>query len=133
MNITVLNLNSNQRLHPDLKWLYEPVATRDEEARSLAKERQAQLTKPPGSLGELETLALNFAGWQGTARPTLDNIRVRVFAGDHGIINEGVSAFPQAVTAQMIHNFARGGAAISVLAKQHDAGFSVVNLSHYIS
>jgi len=104
------------------------VAPVSQTARDAAGERQRQLTKPPGSLGRLEDLAVAFAGWQGTALPVLDRCRVRVFAADHGIAAEGVSAFPQAVTVEMIRNFARGGAAISVLAQRYGADFRVVNL-----
>ena len=108
--------------------LTRPVPPIDTEARKQAQTRQNQLTKPPGSLGRLEDLAVDLAGWQGVAVPRLDRIRVRVFAADHGIAAEGVSAFPQAVTAQMVANFARGGAAISVLSRLHGADFRVVNL-----
>src|SRR5690606_35389019 len=115
MDITVLKLHND----PDLSWLQTPVATIDQAARTAALERQNQLTKPPGSLGRLESLAVDFAGWQGTPLPSLDTIQIRVFAGDHGIARVGVSAIPQAVTGEMIANFARGGAAISVLAQQY--------------
>ncbi|WP_407638088.1 nicotinate-nucleotide--dimethylbenzimidazole phosphoribosyltransferase [Marinobacter lipolyticus] len=93
-----------------------------------ATDRQQALTKPPGSLGRLEQLAVQLAGLQKTEQPTVDPVRITVFAGDHGVCEEGVSAFPQEVTAQMIANFAGGGAAISVLAKQLDASLEVVNL-----
>ena len=98
--------------------LTAPVAAIDIAAQEAARQRQQQLTKPPGSLGRLEDIAVAFAGWQGTPLPALDHCRVRVFAADHGIAADGVSAFPQAVTAEMIGNFARGGAAISVLARR---------------
>ncbi|MCB1690083.1 MAG: nicotinate-nucleotide--dimethylbenzimidazole phosphoribosyltransferase [Halioglobus sp.] len=97
-------------------------------AMDAARERQQQLTKPPGSLGELEALAVQFAGWQGRSDPRIDSVHIRIFAGDHGVVAEGVSAFPQAVTVQMIQNFAAGGAAIAVLARHCGADFSVVNL-----
>lgn len=109
-------------------WFETPVAPIDTRSRDRAAARQNQLTKPPGSLGRLEELAVDLAGWQGTDRPTLEHCRVRVFAADHGVVAEGVSAFPQAVTVEMIRNFARGGAAISVLARQLEADFLVVNL-----
>lgn len=94
----------------------------------LATERQQILTKPPGSLGQLEHLAVQLAGLQGKEHPTIDPVRITVFAGDHGVCEEGVSAFPQEVTAQMIANFASGGAAISVMAKHLGASLEVVNL-----
>ena len=84
-------------------------------------------TKPPGSLGRLEALALQLALVQDCARPRIERAEVRVFAGDHGVAAEGVSPYPQAVTAQMVANFLAGGAAISVLAKQFDAALAVVD------
>ncbi|WP_341938662.1 nicotinate-nucleotide--dimethylbenzimidazole phosphoribosyltransferase [Marinimicrobium sp. C2-29] len=117
-------------MHSDasLEWLDQPVAPIDSRAAEAARQRQAQLTKPPGSLGRLETLAEQFAGWQGQVRPALERIRLCVFAADHGIAARGVSAFPQAVTAQMVNNFCRGGAAVSVLGERCDADFRVINL-----
>ncbi|MFT6259569.1 MAG: nicotinate-nucleotide--dimethylbenzimidazole phosphoribosyltransferase [Bermanella sp.] len=93
-----------------------------------ATEHQLTLTKPPGALGALENVAITLAAHQGMLKPALDNIFISVFAADHGVAKQGVSAFPQAVTAEMIKNFASGGAAISVLAKQLSANFEVVNL-----
>jgi nicotinate-nucleotide--dimethylbenzimidazole phosphoribosyltransferase len=84
-------------------------------------------TKPPGSLGRLEALALQLALVQDRADPTVAQAEVRVFAGDHGVVAEGVSPYPQAVTAQMVANFLAGGAAISVLARQFDAALAVVD------
>lgn len=105
-----------------------PAKQIDLDARNLAAARQKQLTKPPGSLGRLEQLAIDFAGWQGNEIPVLKRIVVRVYAADHGVSAQGVSAFPAEVTAQMIHNFCAGGAAISVLAKQHNCDFEVWNI-----
>ncbi|NHN37251.1 nicotinate-nucleotide--dimethylbenzimidazole phosphoribosyltransferase [Pseudomaricurvus alcaniphilus] len=117
-------------IHTDARfnWLTQPVAAIDQRARAAAQQRQQQLTKPPGSLGRLEDIALDFAGWQGKATPELKRCSVRIFAADHGVVAEGVSAFPQAVTVEMIRNFASGGAAISVLSRQLDADFQVLNL-----
>ena len=95
---------------PDLAWLHVPVAQVDTNARAAAEARQAQLTKPPGSLGRLEQVAVDFAGWQGRSVPAIDRIGLAVFAADHGVAAQGVSAFPQSVTAQMVANFAAGGA-----------------------
>lgn len=111
-----------------MTWWQEPVKTIDPGALNKAVARQQQLTKPAGSLGMLEQIAITFAGWQGRAIPQLDNVSIRIFAADHGVAVEGVSAFPQAVTAEMIRNFSRGGAAITVLARQQQADFSVINL-----
>ena len=111
-----------------MEWWQQPAAVPSALARSAAGERQLQLTKPPGSLGKLESLAVDLAGWQDRCDPQLDRISIRVFAADHGIVVEGVSAYPQAVTTQMISNFATGGAAIAVLANHLGADFSVINV-----
>ncbi|PSJ38312.1 nicotinate-nucleotide--dimethylbenzimidazole phosphoribosyltransferase [Allosphingosinicella deserti] len=93
-----------------------------------AAARQASLTKPAGSLGRLEDLALFFAGWQRTARPALARGRVAIFAGNHGVAARGVSAFPPEVTAQMVANFRRGGAAINALAAAAGLELEIVAL-----
>ena len=109
-------------------WLKNPAKPLNEAARNAAIARQQQLTKPPGALGQLETLAIQLAAMQGREKPQLDKVFISVFAGDHGVAEENVSAFPQLVTAEMVKNFARGGAAICVLARQLDAKLEVVNL-----
>ena len=83
-----------------------------------ARDRQAQLTKPPGSLGKLEDLAVWLAGWQGTARPQISNGQCLVFAGNHGVVAQGISPFPAEVTHQMVLNFEAGGAAINQLCRE---------------
>lgn len=97
----------------------------DADAIVNAAERQAELTKPSGSLGRLEDIALFMAGWQGTACPGVDRIHIAVFAGNHGVAARGVSAFPADVTAQMVANFQAGGAAINALARALSASFAV--------
>ncbi|MBN6152152.1 nicotinate-nucleotide--dimethylbenzimidazole phosphoribosyltransferase [Xanthomonas sp. AmX2] len=109
-------------------WIAQPCPAPDARARDAALSRQAQLTKPPGALGMLETVAVQLAAWQGRERPTLERVWISVFAADHGVAAEGVSAFPQAVTGQMLRNFAGGGAAIAVLARAIGATLDVVNL-----
>jgi nicotinate-nucleotide--dimethylbenzimidazole phosphoribosyltransferase len=109
-------------------WLQEPLASPSESIHEQALARQASLTKPPGSLGRLEEAAVRLASLQGKEAPGLDKVRIVVFAADHGVVEEGVSAFPQAVTVEMIKNFARGGAAISVLARSLDAELEVVDV-----
>jgi nicotinate-nucleotide--dimethylbenzimidazole phosphoribosyltransferase len=104
------------------------VKAQDAAMRAAAEARQGQLTKPPGALGALEGVAIRLAAMQGVARPQVDRVWIAVFAGDHGVAAEGVSAFPQAVTAEMVKNFARGGAAISVAARAIGASLEVVNL-----
>jgi nicotinate-nucleotide--dimethylbenzimidazole phosphoribosyltransferase len=111
-----------------LDWLSVPCQSVDTKSEQLAREHQAQLTKPPGSLGALETLAIRLAGLQCTARPAVRQVWISVFAGDHGVAAERVSAFPQVVTGEMVRNFANGGAAISVLARSLGAILEVVNL-----
>jgi len=105
----------------------EPIAP-DASATAQARARQANLTKPPGSLGRLEEIAVFFAGWQGRARPEIAQARAVVFAGNHGFAVHGVSAFPPAVTAQMVANFAGGGAAINALAAAAGLELQVVPL-----
>jgi nicotinate-nucleotide--dimethylbenzimidazole phosphoribosyltransferase len=99
-----------------------------EAARDAARERQGQLTKPPGSLGRLEDVACFLAGWQGTERPRIDAGHVVVFAGNHGVAALGVSAYPAEVTAQMVANFEAGGAAINALSKAAGLTLGVVAL-----
>lgn len=93
-----------------------------------AQRRLDDLTKPPGSLGRLETVARRLAGIQRTAKPAIHRKRVYTLAGDHGVTEEGVSAFPREVTAQMVLNFLRGGAAINVLARHVGAEVVVVDI-----
>ena len=110
------------------EWLNGPCAALNLDTRMQAERRQAQLTKPLGALGRLELLAIQLAAMQGTMHPAVERVHIAVFAGDHGVAAEGVSAYPQAVTAEMVRNFARGGAAISVLARHLGASLEVMNL-----
>lgn len=96
---------------------------------SAARDRQSQLTKPPGSLGALEDIAVFMAGWQRRDRPQIERAQALVFAGNHGICDQGVNPFPQAVTAQMVANFQAGGAAINQLCAANGAELSVVSLA----
>lgn len=97
----------------------------DATARAGAQERNGQLTKPPGALGRLEDLAIWYAGWRGRAQPALNAPQVLVFAGNHGVCAQGVSAFPPEVTVQMVANFEHGGAAINQLSKAFGATMDV--------
>jgi nicotinate-nucleotide--dimethylbenzimidazole phosphoribosyltransferase len=98
----------------------------DPAAADAAALRQQALTKPPGSLGRLEELAVWLARWQGREIPRLDGVTIAVFAGNHGVAARGVSAYPQAVTEQMVANFASRGAAINQIAGLAGAGLRVV-------
>ncbi len=111
-----------------LQEVIERVAPLEQAAQIEARRRQDQLTKPPGSLGRLERLAIQVAGITGEARPRLTQKVVIIAAGDHGVTVEGVSAYPSEVTGQMVRNFARGGAAINVLARRAGARVVVVDV-----
>ncbi|RZN38810.1 MAG: nicotinate-nucleotide--dimethylbenzimidazole phosphoribosyltransferase [Methanophagales archaeon ANME-1-THS] len=100
----------------------------DERAMRLARERQDNLTKPRRSLGSLEDLAIKIAGITGNPLPKITEKVIITMAGDHGVTDEGVSVFPKEVTAQMIFNFLRGGAAINVLARHVGARIVVVDM-----
>ncbi len=93
-----------------------------------ARERQDTLTKPPGSLGRLEALSIQLAGIAGRDIPSIEHKLILIMAGDHGVVAEGVSAFPQEVTPQMVGNFLNGGAAINVLAKHVGARITIVDM-----
>ena len=100
----------------------------DQQAATLARQRQRELVKPAGSLGELEELAVRLAGMTGSPRPRGERTLAIIFAGDHGITEAGVSAYPSAVTAQMVHAFVSGSAAVSVLARQYGVEVVVVDV-----
>jgi nicotinate-nucleotide--dimethylbenzimidazole phosphoribosyltransferase len=110
------------------RWWQQPCKSADEAQYIKAQTRQQQLTKPTGSLGQLEDIAIQLSALQGRERPSVDHVHISIFAGDHGIVAEGVSAYPQSVTEQMLSNFLGGGAAISVLAKQLGASLEVIDL-----
>ena len=101
----------------------------DEQAAKAAAARQDVLTKPQGSLGRLEEIAIHMARWQGRPLPTLGKVEAIVFAGSHGVTKRGVSAYPTEVTAQMVANFAAGGAAINQLARAAKAELKVIPLN----
>lgn len=101
----------------------------NEKARDIAREREGQLTKPPGALGRLESISEWFATWQSNDSPKIERPRVAVFAGNHGVAAQGVSAFPQEVTVQMVANFQQGGAAVNQLCRTHDADLRVYEMA----
>ena len=98
-------------------------------ASSAVAQREDTLTKPPKSLGRLEELVAFLAHWQGHAPPKLDRVDILVFAGNHGVTRQDVSAYPSEVTVQMVANFASGGAAINQLARNAGAELRVIPLS----
>lgn len=120
-------------LPPDLAALTGSVQPADAGAMQAAQQRQAQLTKPPGALGQLEALSVRLAGVFGTPRPHPGGVAVMVAAGDHGVAEEKVSAFPQAVTQAMVGNFlmtvsaGQGGAAVNALARNLGAEVYVMD------
>ena len=113
----------------DLIDLLRILPAGDEAAVAAVRARDLTLTKPPGSLGRLEELVEFLARWQGKAQPTLANPMVAIFAGNHGVTDQGVSAFPRDVTAQMVQNFTAGGAAISQICTLHDINLRVFELA----
>ncbi len=104
------------------------IAPLDTEVMELARTRQQQLTKPAGSLGRLEDIAVQIAGITQQPLPMIERKVVIIMAGDHGVTSEGVSAYPSAVTPQMVHNFLQGGAAINTLASYIGAKVIVVDV-----
>jgi nicotinate-nucleotide--dimethylbenzimidazole phosphoribosyltransferase len=110
------------------EWFVAPCPPPSQDYAAAAEKRQNALTKPQGALGVLERLAIRLAALQHTDRPRAENAHIILFAGDHGITAQGVSAFPSAVTEQMLSNFASGGAAISVLARELGAPLDVVDV-----
>ena len=115
-------------MNTSMNWMEQGAAKLDTEARNRALARQDSLTKPSGSLGQLEEMAVWLAERQSNDFPVVNKVWISVFAADHGVMDEQVSAFPQLVTGEMIKNFAAGGAAINVLAKALGAQLEVINL-----
>lgn len=113
----------------DVRRLFSMLPDADEAAIDAVRRRNAELTKPPGSLGRLEEIAAWVAGWQGKARPSVMRPLVCVFAGNHGVVRHGVSPYPQSVTRQMLENFAAGGAAINQICATYELGFKVFDLA----
>ena len=109
----------------EFREILSSAAGKDSVAEAGAQERNGQLTKPPGALGRLEDIAIWYASWRGNPQPTIDAPQVIVFAGNHGVCAQGVSAFPSEVTVQMVANFEHGGAAINQLSKTFGAKMDV--------
>jgi nicotinate-nucleotide--dimethylbenzimidazole phosphoribosyltransferase len=121
----------HQRMFPRRQishsWITEPCPPTSQEHAIRALERQRSLTKPQGALGALEEIAITLAGLQRTDRPRAVRVPAVIFAGDHGVTIQGISAYPSGVTVEMLRNFASGGAAISVLARHLGVALTVVD------
>ena len=113
----------------EIRALLQRMPPADKAAAEAVAARQEQLTKPRGSLGRLEELAAWLAAWQGRARPRLEHPRIAVFVGNHGVAAQGISAYPQAVTAQMMQTFLDGKAAINQLAALQEADLRVYEMA----
>lgn len=113
----------------DIARFFEEMPGPDIEAVQAARERDAGLLKPPGALGRLEHIAAWLAGWQGSHPPRAERTMVAVFAGNHGVVAQGVAPYPQAVTAQMVGSFRAGGAAINQICRSINAGLQVFELA----
>ena len=122
-------MNAAPRPFDDIRALLLRMPGPDEAAIAAAREREGQLTKPAGSLGRLEEIAAFLAGWQGSARPHVDHPLVAVYAGNHGVVAQGVSPFPASVTQAMVTNFTSGGAAINQICKAFDISLKVYELA----
>lgn len=112
----------------DFRELLRNLPGPDTAALVAARERDAQLTKPLGALGRLEEIAFWLAAWTGRP-PAVNRPLVAIFAGNHGVTRQGVTPFPSSVTAQMVENFAAGGAAINQICVSHDLGLKVFDLA----
>jgi len=124
MNVTTTGLPFD-----DIRRLLKDLPGPDEEAAAAVRARDSRLTKPPGALGKLEYLAEWLARWQGRHSPRVERPVVAVFAGNHGVVKQGVAAYPQAVTRQMVANFQAGGAAVNQICKSFDLGLKVFELA----
>ncbi len=113
----------------DIRRLMRDLPAADLEAIGQCRARDAQLTKPPGALGKLEAMAEWVAAWQGSYPPRISRPVVAVFAGNHGVVAQGVAAYPAEVTAQMVANFQGGGAAVNQICKTFDLGLKVFELA----
>ncbi|MCK5925256.1 MAG: nicotinate-nucleotide--dimethylbenzimidazole phosphoribosyltransferase, partial [Methylococcales bacterium] len=108
-----------------MEWLFDRIIAPDIDYQQAAGVKQSQLTKPKGALGDLELVAIRLAAMQQSLTPSVDRIFVSIFASDHGIANDNVSAFPQSVSVEMVKNFSAGGAAVNVLSRFMQADFEV--------
>ncbi len=122
-------MHPSPRPFDDIRALLGAMPKPDAAALAAVRAREAQLTKPAGSLGRLEEITEWLAAWQGAARPHVEAPLVAVFAGNHGVVAQGVSPFPQSVTQAMVANFSAGGAAINQICKTFDISLKVFELA----
>ncbi len=113
----------------DIRALFEQLTQPDQDARTRAALRNANLLKPAGSLGDLENIALFLAGWQGVEKPVITRPIVALFAGNHGVHAQGVSKWPMEITQTMVDMFMQGGGAINQLCALHGLGLKVFDLA----
>lgn len=113
----------------DIRNLLKDLPGPDLEAVRKARAREGQLTKPPGALGRLESLTEWLCAWQAHHPPKAERIIVAVFAGNHGVVAQGVAAYPQEVTQQMVANFQKDGAAVNQICKSYGFGLKVFELA----
>ena len=113
----------------DIRALLNNLPEADADAVAATRARDNQLTKPPGALGRLEDIVEWLAAWQQQSPPKMERPVVAVFAGNHGVVAQGVAAYPQAVTAQMVANFQNDGAAVNQMCKTYDLGLKVFELA----
>lgn len=113
----------------DIRNLVKDIPGPDDDAVAACRAREGQLTKPPGALGRLENLTEWLCAWQGRHPPKAERVVVAVFAGNHGVVAQGVAAYPQEVTMQMVANFQSDGAAVNQICKSFDLGLKVFELA----
>ncbi|WP_153769679.1 nicotinate-nucleotide--dimethylbenzimidazole phosphoribosyltransferase [Labrenzia sp. CE80] len=124
-----MSLSESALPFDDIRNLVQSMPGPDEGALAAVRARDAQLTKPAGSLGQLEEIAEWLAAWSGNEKPKVTRPLVAIFATAHGVADQGVSAFPSSVNRQMVENFAAGGAAINQICRSNDVGLKVFDLA----
>ncbi|WP_289033405.1 nicotinate-nucleotide--dimethylbenzimidazole phosphoribosyltransferase [uncultured Roseibium sp.] len=124
-----MSLSESALPFDDIRNLVQSMPGADESALAAVRARDAQLTKPAGSLGRLEEIAEWLAAWSGNEKPKVTRPLVAIFATAHGVADQGVSAFPSSVNRQMVENFAAGGAAINQICRSNDVGLKVFDLA----
>ena len=124
-----MKTNQSEAPFNDIRALFEQFPSIDQDSIDAVRNRDVTLTKPPGSLGRLEEIAEWLAGWQANYPPKVERPITVVFAGNHGVVEQGVAAYPAEVTAQMVANFQSGGAAVNQICETFGAGLKVFELA----